>query len=127
MTEASDPGLYQRFIAMNYAAHSALEPLLDGHVELDATIGSNSRTILLSALASDMRQMGLHPAATIPFPFAPSGSRRQRASPMYLMGRGSEPGSSIAISWHAASLGDGREFRPPIWKRRHSPTVSGIG
>jgi len=73
MTEAPGPGLYQRFIAMNYAAHSALEPLLDGHVELDATIGSNSRTILLSALASDMRQMGLHPAATIPFPVRPVG------------------------------------------------------
>lgn len=73
MTEASGPGLYQRFIAMNHAAHAALEPLLDGHAGLDATIGSNSRTILLPALAWDMRQMGLRPAATIPFPVHPVG------------------------------------------------------
>ncbi len=73
MTAASDPGLYQRFIAMNQAAHSALEPLLDGHAGLNATIGSNSRTILLRALASDMRQMGLRPVATIPFPVHPVG------------------------------------------------------
>ncbi len=73
MTDALDPGLYQRFIAMNFAAHSVLEPLLDGHAGLDATIGANPRTVLLPALAADMQQMGLRPATPIPFPVGPVG------------------------------------------------------